>query len=83
MIQGYEKLNNNIHNTLSLINEVSRSSKEQFSAMEQINDTVNNLDNVTQQNAASASEANKVAREVNEIAEKVVEHTNEKEFEGK
>ncbi|MBP9491481.1 MAG: methyl-accepting chemotaxis protein [Aliarcobacter sp.] len=83
MIQGYEKLNNNIHNTLSLINEVSSSSKEQFNAMEQINDTVNNLDHVTQQNAASAEEANKVAREVNEIAEKVVAHTNEKEFEGK
>ncbi|MDD2896297.1 MAG: methyl-accepting chemotaxis protein [Aliarcobacter sp.] len=83
MIQGYEKLNNNIHNTLSLIKEVSTASKEQFSAMEQINDTVNNLDHVTQQNAASASEANKVAREVSEIAEKVVEHTNEKEFEGK
>uniref|UniRef100_UPI004047F1E3 methyl-accepting chemotaxis protein n=1 Tax=Aliarcobacter sp. TaxID=2321116 RepID=UPI004047F1E3 len=83
MIQGYEKLNNNIHNTLSLINEVASSSKEQFSAMEQINDTVNNLDRVTQQNAASAEEANKVAREVNDIAEKVVLHTNEKEFEGK
>ncbi len=83
MIQGYEKLNSNIHHTLSLIKEVSTASKEQFSAMEQINDTVNNLDHVTQQNAASASEANKVAREVSEIAEKVVEHTNEKEFEGK
>ncbi len=83
MIEGYEKLNNNIHNTLELINDVSTSSKEQFGAMEQINDTVNNLDRVTQQNAASASEANKVAREVNEIAEKVVQHTNEKEFTGK
>jgi len=83
MIKGYEKLNTNIHNTLSLINEVSSSSKEQFTAMEQINDTVNNLDQVTQKNATSADEANKVAREVNEIAEKVVLNTNEKEFEGK
>lgn len=83
MIQGYEKLNNNIHNTLSLIKEVSIASKEQFSAMEQINDTVNNLDRVTQQNAASAAESNNVAKEVNEIAEKVVAYTNEKEFEGK
>ena len=83
MIQGYEKLNSNIHNTLDLINEVSGSSKEQFSAMEQINDTVNNLDRVTQQNASAASEANKVAQEVNSIATKVVEHANEKEFEGK
>jgi methyl-accepting chemotaxis protein len=51
--------------------------------MEQINDTVNNLDRVTQQNAVSAEEANKVAREVNDIAEKVVAYTQEKEFEGK
>lgn len=83
MIDGYEKLNGNIHNTLDLINEVSGSSKEQFNAMEQINDTVNNLDRVTQQNAASASEANKVAQEVNSIAEKVVANTDEKEFDGK
>ncbi|WP_108062470.1 methyl-accepting chemotaxis protein [Poseidonibacter lekithochrous] len=83
MIEGYEKLNSNIHNTLELINDVSGSSKEQFDAMAQINDTVNNLDRVTQQNALSAGEANKVAREVNSIAVKVVEHTDEKEFEGK
>jgi methyl-accepting chemotaxis protein len=83
MIEGYDKLNQNIHNTLELINDVSTSSKEQFSAMEQINDTVNRLDRVTQQNAAAASEANKVASEVNEIAEKVVQQADEKEFEGK
>ena len=83
MIEGYDKLNSNIHNTLELINDVSSSSKEQFDAMAQINDTVNNLDRVTQQNALSAGEANKVAREVNSIAVKVVEHTDEKEFEGK
>ena len=83
MIEGYKKLNDNIHNTLELIDSVSSSSKEQFMAMEQINDTVNKLDEVTQENAASASEANKVASEVNTIAEKVVSHTNEKEFIGK
>ncbi|MGB5791643.1 methyl-accepting chemotaxis protein, partial [Poseidonibacter sp.] len=83
MIEGYEKLNNNIHSTLELINSVSTSSKEQFSAMEQINETVNKLDEVTQENAATASEANKVAKEVNTIAVQVVSHTNEKEFIGK
>ncbi len=83
MIEGYDKLNENIHNTLSLINDVSTSSKEQFGAMEQINDTVNNLDRVTQQNAQAAEEANKVAREVNEIATQVVNKTNEKKFDAK
>ena len=83
MIEGYEKLNGNIRNTLSLINDVSSSAKEQFTAMEQINDTVNKLDHVTQQNALAAGESNKVASEVKQIADKVVSHTNDKEFEGK
>ena len=83
MINGYNKLNTNIHNTLELINSVSSSSKEQIGAMEQINDAVNTLDQATQQNAATASSANKVAQEVNNIAEKIVAHTNEKEFKGK
>ncbi|NQY93681.1 MAG: chemotaxis protein, partial [Campylobacteraceae bacterium] len=83
MIEGYNKLNTNIHNTLELIDSVSASSKEQITAMEQINDAVNTLDQTTQQNAATASSANKVAQEVSEIAEKVVEHTNDKEFDGK
>ena len=83
MIEGYEKLNSNIHNTLELISEVSSSSKEQFSAMEQINDTVNSLDRVTQQNALAAEDSNKVAKEVDEIAIKVVQNTDNKEFEGK
>jgi len=83
MIEGYEKLNSNIQNTLSLISDISSASNEQFRAMEQINDTVINLDHVTQKNASSAEESNKIAKEVNEIAEKVVENTNDKEFEGK
>ncbi len=83
MIKGYEKLNENIHSTLDLINGVSTSSKEQSSAMEQINDTVNRLDRVTQENASAAAEANKVATEVNGIADQVVQQADEKEFEGK
>ncbi len=80
MINAYEKLNTNIDNTLSLINEISNSSKEQFNTMEQINDTVNKLDQVTQENAITSEESNKVAKEVNLIAEKIVINTNGKEF---
>ena len=83
MIQGYERLNTNIHNTLSLISDISTASGEQTAAIEQINDAVISLDYVTQQNASSAEEANVIAREVKSIAEKVVENTADKEFEGK
>ncbi|NQY93032.1 MAG: chemotaxis protein [Campylobacteraceae bacterium] len=83
MIEGYNKLNSNIHNTLELISNVSDSSKEQLSAIEQINDAVNTLDKATQENASSAGATNTIAQEVNSIAQKVVEHTNDKEFHGK
>jgi len=80
MINGYERLNTNIQNTLSLINKISESSKEQFDSMAQINDTVNRLDQVTQQNAIASEEANKVGKEVNSIAEKIVLNTSDKKF---
>lgn len=83
MIDGYNKLNENIHKTLELINNVSSSSKEQMSAMEQINSAVNTLDHSTQQNAATASSTNEVAQKMNDISQKVVEYTDNKEFEGK
>jgi len=83
MIEGYNKLNTNIHNTLDLISNISSSSKEQLNAIEQINDAVHTLDQVTQENASSASAANLVAQEVSAIATKVVDHTNDKEFAGK
>jgi len=81
MIEGYNKLNSNIHNTLDLINNISSSSKEQLCAIEQINDAVHTLDQVTQENASTASATNLVAQEVSDIANKVVEHTNDKLFE--
>jgi len=80
MISGYNKLNTNIHNTLDLISNISTSSKEQLSAIEQINDAVHTLDQVTQENASTASATNLVAQEVSDIAQKVVEHTNDKQF---
>ena len=83
MIEGYNTLNSNIHNTLELISNVSDSSKEQLSAIEQINDVVNTLDKATQENASSAGATNTIAQEVNSIAQKVVTHTNDKEFDGK
>jgi len=83
MIEGYNTLNSNIHNTLELISNVSDSSKEQLSAIEQINDAVNTLDKATQENASSAGATNTIAQEVNTIAQKVVAHTNDKEFDGK
>jgi len=80
MIKGYEKLNSNIHNTISLISDISSSSSEQFNSMEQINHTVSDLDQVTQQNTVVAEKTKDVANEVNVVAEKVVANTSSKKF---
>ncbi|MEA3304390.1 MAG: methyl-accepting chemotaxis protein, partial [Patescibacteria group bacterium] len=55
MIQGYDTLMNNINETTLLIQDVSSASKEQQSAIIQINDAVTNLDRQTQENANVAN----------------------------
>jgi methyl-accepting chemotaxis protein len=83
MIEGYKELNQNITNTINLIQDIEMSSKEQLSGIEQINDAVNQLDQQTQQNAAVASQTHDVAVITDEIAKLVVTSADEKEFKGK
>ena len=83
MIRGYVELNQNITNTINLIQDIEMSSKEQLSGIEQINDAVNSLDQQTQQNAAIASQTHDVAVLTDEIAKLVVFNANAKEFIGK
>ena len=83
MIEGYKELNENIAQTINLIEDIEKSSKEQLSGIEQINDTVNQLDQQTQQNALVASLTQEVAQTTYNIAKLVISDTNSKEFEGK
>ena len=83
MISGYKELNQNITNTINLISDIEMSSKEQLTGIEQINDAVTQLDQQTQQNAMSASQAQNVAVITDEIAKLVVSNANAKEFKGK
>ncbi|PUE64691.1 methyl-accepting chemotaxis protein [Arcobacter lacus] len=83
MIEGYSELNENISMTLDLISNVTVASKEQSTGMVQINDAVNNLDQITQLNAHSASEANQVAQETFSISKRIIEQADAKEFDGK
>jgi methyl-accepting chemotaxis protein len=55
MIDGYEKLNKKVKQTSSLITEVSSSSKEQMTGIDQINVAIARLDTMTQKNAQTAS----------------------------
>ncbi|MDD2888451.1 MAG: cache domain-containing protein [Aliarcobacter sp.] len=83
MINGYKELNQNITNTINLIQDIEMSSKEQLTGIEQINDAVNQLDQQTQKNAAVASQTQDVAEITDEIARLIVSDANAKEFMGK
>ncbi|RBQ25997.1 chemotaxis protein [Arcobacter sp. CECT 9188] len=68
MKQGYTVLNKNINDTIELIEDVSRGSKEEEIGILQINDTVNTLDRVTQVNANSANIISSLALEVSNLS---------------
>ncbi|BAK70538.1 methyl-accepting chemotaxis protein [Aliarcobacter butzleri] len=72
MILGYETLNKNIENQINIINEVSNASKEQSEAMRQINDAINDLDKITQQNAAMASRISSESNSIENLSNKLV-----------
>ena len=83
MIEGYSELNKNISTTLELIENVTMANKEQSIGMIQINDAVNNLDQITQQNAQNASSANEIAQKTLEISNTIIAQADAKEFNGK
>ncbi len=83
MINGYKELNKNIISTINLIQDIQMSSKEQSLGIEQINNSIAHLDQQTQQNASSASQAHDVAVITDRIAKEIVTNTNTKEFIGK
>jgi methyl-accepting chemotaxis protein len=83
MISGYKQLNQNISQTINLIQDIEMSSKEQLTGIEQINDAVNQLDQQTQKNAAVASQTQDIAEITDKIAKLIVTNADEKEFAGK
>jgi methyl-accepting chemotaxis protein len=80
MIQGYEALNTNTNETISLIEDVSLASKEQMTGIEQINDAVTLLDRVTQENASEASSVAEIALDVSKLANNLVADASSKKF---
>ncbi len=83
MIKGYDGLSSNIAKTMDLISDVTSSSKEQQAGIMQINDAVSLLDQQTQQNASVANQTHEIANDTANLALKIVEEANSKEFEGK
>ncbi len=80
MIDGYEVLNKQISETISIIHDVSSGSKEQMTGIEQINDAVTMLDRVTQENANNANQITSIASEVSIMAQELVKDAKNKQF---
>ena len=83
MIEGYNKLNENISSTINIIDEVLSDNKEQQSKITIINDSILHIDGQTQENVKIATETNIVAQQTNDIAGLIVEDASGKKFEGK
>ncbi|MDN5067129.1 methyl-accepting chemotaxis protein, partial [Aliarcobacter butzleri] len=83
MIKGYEELLENITKSTEMIDEISRTSKEQEKGITQINDAVTGLDQQTQQNASIANQTREIALQTDNIAKEIVSNAMDKEFIGK
>ena len=83
MIEGYTVLNTNIDKTIELIGSVANISKEQQTGIVQINDAINILEKQVRANAEVSSQANNIAVRTSDIANKIVDNANQKEFLGK
>jgi methyl-accepting chemotaxis protein len=72
MIEGYNELNQNITDTIIMIDNVSNAAKEQEGGIRQINDAVTTLDQVTQQNAGVAEEISNMSRLIANMSNSLV-----------
>ncbi|MGM0518092.1 MAG: methyl-accepting chemotaxis protein [Campylobacterota bacterium] len=83
MIQGYNKLSENISKTTETIQDISEASIEQKTSIEQINDVITKLDQQTQNNASVASQTHQIASNTSYIARNILDAVNEKNFQNK
>jgi methyl-accepting chemotaxis protein len=83
MIDGYANLNESISKTIELINDVEMGSKEQQEAIEQIGHAITELDQQTKKNVSIANQTKDIAVDTQNIANKVIDDVNKKEFIGK
>ncbi len=83
MIEGYDKLIQNISSTVQHIHEIETASHEQSKAIEEIGKTVSEVTRQTKFNAEATKKTQSVAVETDKMAKYAVQKIDEKEFEGK
>ena len=80
MKDGYTELNKKINETLVLIEDVSKGSKEEEIGILQINDTINVLDRVTQVNAQSSRVISNLANEASDLSSNLLKIADRAKF---
>ena len=77
---SFEKLAGMIEENTEIIGDVAKSNKIQMNSLSQINETMNNLDSITQENADMATRTKEVATETNNVAEIMLKATSLNEY---
>ncbi|RYA23570.1 methyl-accepting chemotaxis protein [Malaciobacter halophilus] len=80
MIEGYEKLLENIEKTNKTIKDIATASQEQENSISQINDAINLLDKQTQKNASIAAQTKEIATNNDNISKEIVLNLKDKKF---
>ncbi|MDC0933724.1 methyl-accepting chemotaxis protein, partial [Arcobacteraceae bacterium] len=80
MISGYEDLSNTITKTLDLVSKIEETSRDQEEGIHQINDAISELDVQTKNNQEIATDTKIIAKETQNISNKIVSDTNSKKF---
>ena len=73
MQSSFEKLTVMIEENTVIIDEVAKSNEDQMHNLSQINQTMNNLDSITQENANMATQTKDVAVQTNKVAQDMLQ----------
>ena len=80
MTNDYEKLNENIQDTIKIIENVNVASNEQQNGIEQINDAVNSLDENTQINAKNSVYISDLSKTISQMASELINAASKASF---
>jgi methyl-accepting chemotaxis protein len=83
LTRGFEVIADKIAQTASMVQDVSNANREQMQGIGQINTAVTQLDQMTQENAKVAAQADSIANATISKAEAMVQDALSKEFVGK
>jgi methyl-accepting chemotaxis protein len=83
MMESFALISEKIVQTDEMVRDVSDASREQMSGINQINDAVSQLDQMTQQNASTAANVDSIVATVRELSDGIYSDISKKEFVGK